>query len=51
LETKQLKITNFDLKIGSGYTYMQEAKIKEKLEGNQKNSHILSHTHTTQKKL
>jgi hypothetical protein len=27
---------------------MQEAKIKEKLEGNQKNSHILSHTHTTQ---
>jgi hypothetical protein len=28
---------------------MQEAKIKEKLEGNQKNSHILSHTHTTQK--
>jgi hypothetical protein len=29
---------------------MEEAKIKEKLEGNQNNSHILSHTYTTQKK-
>jgi hypothetical protein len=29
---------------------MEEAKIKDKLEGNQNNSHILSHTHTTQKK-
>jgi hypothetical protein len=49
LETKQLKITNFFyLKIGGGYTHIEEAKIEEKLEGNQKNSHILSHTHTTQ---
>jgi hypothetical protein len=29
---------------------MEEAKIKEKLEGNKNNSHILSHTYTTQKK-
>ena len=30
---------------------MEEAKIKEKLEGNHNNLHILSHTHTTQKKI
>jgi len=40
----------FYLKVSGGYTHMEEAKIKEKLEGNQNNSHILSHTHTTQKK-
>jgi hypothetical protein len=39
----------FYLKVSGGYTHMEEAKIKEKLEGNQNNSHILSHTYTTQK--
>jgi len=49
LETKQLKITNiFYLKIDGGYTHMEKAKIEEKFKGNQKYSHILSHTHTTQ---
>jgi hypothetical protein len=47
---KNNKFFFFYLKVSGGYTHMEEAKIKEKLEGNQNNSHILSHTHTTQKK-
>jgi hypothetical protein len=49
-EIKNNKLFFFYLKVSGGYTHMEEAKIKEKLEGNQNNSHILSHTYTTQKK-